>query len=342
MSGTIIFGGTGFLGRNIAKRFLLDTNHTVIIASRTPSPYKFENLDIDTGNLVHEQCDVTNDDDIMYLFERYQPKFCVNAISSWKESATSPFEDVHKYPVKRMVNECNKYRTAFAYISGLGVDADLATQQQFKSKYLAVRCESERIVNEAHNGQRASYIFRPGAIVSDEYPLCGILQPMVPLLYQLPHVVPAPLIGDGSTKMSLISVHDISKIVVDTLVSDSTAAAADCKTIDLGDPAQTVTLQALLDAINNALYAQPANTQKLTIPVPFFVYSLTVKIASALGALGVPLDTLLPIDATQLELMKKENAMVANASEELKDFQFEDCQKLIQSAVQKYKKDNDL
>mmetsp|Transcript_12333 Transcript_12333/g.19647 ORF Transcript_12333/g.19647 Transcript_12333/m.19647 type:complete len:333 (-) Transcript_12333:42-1040(-) len=331
MSTVLLFGGTGFLGSNIAKRLLTHTNHRVVIAARNPTLFKFQNAD--TNNLMHEYCDISSDDDIMTLFERYQPSYCVNAVSAWKETASASFEEIHYYPVKRIVNECNKYNCSLAYLSGLGCAADPDAAQKYKSRFLKVRCHSERVLVEGHankpkTSQRATLIFRPGGIVSDEYPPRGMLKPLIPLLHQLPAFAPMPLFGNGKNKMSLISVNDLSQIVVDRLLSDSTK----CQVIELGNPQNEVSYAELVNIVNKAIHGQP----KLTLSVWLWIWS---NIAKVVETVGTPLDEWVPLQRAQVELMKHD--LIAEPCEELKDFAYEDCFDLIGSAAQKYKKQHD-
>ena len=327
----IVFGGTGFLGRNIAKRLLNKTNHKVIIASR--NPLLFENSN--NENFIHEYCDITNDDNIMSLFSKYKPSYCVNSISLWKETSTISFEAVHKYPVKRIVNECNKYGTSLAYISGLGLDPDINAQHNFKSKFLKIRNESERIIIENQQNNRKSIIFRPGGIIDDAYPLNGMLTTLIPLLYGTPRYLPIPLFGNGQNKMSLISVNDLTKIVVDQLLTQDKDDNNKCKIIELGNPQNELRYVDLINFIHKSIYGEIGGylSERLTVNVPLFVWWNLAKLVESSGNL---LNGIVPLERAQVELMGKD--LVATPNVELKDFKYEDCFNLIQNAIKRYDK----
>ena len=336
MSNTLIFGGTGFLGRNIIKRlFNVNTTNKIIIASRDPS--SFQN-DYKNENIMNEQCDITKDDDIMNLFEKYQPQFAIKSIGFWRETPSLSFESVHYYPTKRIVNECNKYGTSFGYLSGLGLDPNIAERDKFKSKFLQIRSDAERIIIENHENNRKSRIFRAGGIIDDSYPLNGMLKTLIPLLYQTPRYLPMPSFGNGQNKMSLISINDLSQIVVDQLFSNhQDDDINDCKIIELGNPKNDIRYIDLIQLIHKAIYNDNPGylTEKLIISIPFFVWFNLAKLVEASRNY---LDDIVPLEKAQVELMMQD--LIAKPMDELKDLEYQDCFQLIKNAVNNYGKKN--
>ena len=123
---------------------------------------------------------------------------------------------------------------------------------------MKIRSEIERIIIEGqkNDNHRKSIISRPGGIIDDRYPLKEMLNKLLPFLCDTPRFLPMPLFGNGQNKISLISVNDLTKIVVDQLLSNDDDG--ENKIIELGNPKNDIRY---IDLINIA------NPNKLAIGI---------------------------------------------------------------------------
>jgi uncharacterized protein YbjT (DUF2867 family) len=181
-----VFGGTGFVGRRVA-RHLRGSGATVRIASRHPGRAESDSLEQIAANAHDErsvEAAVAGADGV------------VNAISLYVEHGRDTFQSVHVEAAARIARAARRAGTKrFVHLSGIGADAGSP------SPYIRSRGEGEAAVQTAFPGAviiRAAVMFAP-----DDAFLTTILR----LLRSLPAY---PMFGDGRTRLQPAYADDVA------------------------------------------------------------------------------------------------------------------------------------
>jgi uncharacterized protein YbjT (DUF2867 family) len=188
-----VFGGTGFVGRRIA-RHLSDSTVAVRTASRRPAGAAGNNVEQIVADAHDErsvEAAVAGVDGV------------VNAISLYVEHGGDTFHSVHveaAASIARVARRAGVKR--FVHLSGIGADA------ASPSPYIRSRGEGEAAVQAAFPGAvviRSAVMFAP-----DDAFLTTILG----LLRTLPAY---PLFGDGRTRLQPVYVGDVAAAIAEVL-----------------------------------------------------------------------------------------------------------------------------
>jgi uncharacterized protein YbjT (DUF2867 family) len=188
-----VFGGTGFVGRRVA-RHLRRSGATVRIASRHPRRAEGDSLEQIAANAHDErsvEAAVVGADGV------------VNAISLYVEQGRDTFHSVHVEAAARIARAARRAGTKrFVHLSGLGADAGSP------SPYIRSRGEGEAAVQTAFPGAviiRAAVMFAP-----DDAFLTTILR----LLRSLPAY---PMFGDGRTRLQPAYADDVAAAIAEVV-----------------------------------------------------------------------------------------------------------------------------
>jgi uncharacterized protein YbjT (DUF2867 family) len=259
-----VFGGTGFLGRRIARR-LLDKGFSVRIASRRPRPVNGDNPQLQSVSAdIREGASIARA--VAGAFG------AVNAISLYVERGTKTFDAIHVTAAERLADEARRAGVErLVHISGIGSDA------QSPSPYIRARGRGERVVRAAFDG---ATIIRPAVMfgIDDKF-----LNTLVKLLRRLPVY---PMFGRGETRLQPADVEDVGEAVARVLQRRDTAGLA----VECGGP-RVWSYEELLRTIAHAAKAKP-----ILLPVPFTAWQGMAWIAEMLPAVQVT--------RSQVELMQ--------------------------------------
>src|SRR5262245_34323563 len=193
ISRVTVFGGTGFIGRRVA-RHLHGSGATVRIASRHPKPAECEGLEQIAANAHDErsvEAAVAGADGV------------VNAISLYVEHGGDTFHSVHVEAAARIAGVARRAGIKrFVHLSGIGADA------ASPSSYIRCRGEGEAAVQAAFPG---AVIVRPAVMFASED---AFLTTILRLLRTLPAY---PLFGDGRTRLQPVYVDDVAAAIAQIL-----------------------------------------------------------------------------------------------------------------------------
>jgi uncharacterized protein YbjT (DUF2867 family) len=188
-----VFGGTGFVGRRVA-RHLRGSGAAVRIASRHPRRAEGDSLEQIAANAHDErsvEAAVVGADGV------------VNAISLYVEHGRDTFHSVHVEAAARIARAARRAGTKrFVHLSGIGADASSP------SPYIRSRGEGEAAVQAAFPGAviiRAAVMFGP-----DDAFLTTILG----LLRSLPAY---PMFGDGRTRLQPAHADDVAAAIAEVV-----------------------------------------------------------------------------------------------------------------------------
>ncbi len=217
-----IFGGTGFLGRQIV-RALAHAGYTIKVATRVPESAYFLRTAGNVGQIVPVGCSYGNDTDI-----RAAVRGCdvvVNCIGVLHEKGKNSFTRIHTELPRAIAKACGAESVSrFVHISAMACDEN-------HSKYGKSKRNGELAAFENFAG---ATILRPSVVFGAEDNFLNMFAKMSVLLPAL------PLIGGGHTKFQPVYVGDIAQAVMACLNKPETSGHI----YDLGGP-ETLTFRQL-------------------------------------------------------------------------------------------------
>jgi uncharacterized protein YbjT (DUF2867 family) len=264
-----VFGGTGFLGRRVA-RHLREAEFSVRIASRHPDRMpsgvdgpQLESIEAD----IHDERSVAD-----ALAGAYG---VVNAVSLYVERGTETFHSVHVESAQRLAIQARRAGVRrFVHVSGLGADPGSP------SLYIRKRGEGELAVRAAF---AEATLIRPAVMFG---PDDSFLTAILDLLRRLPIY---PMFGRGRTRLQPAYVEDIAEAIARVMQRAETHAMI----FEYGGP-HVYSYEELLGII-----AREAGLKPILVPVPFAAWHALAWIAEMLPR---P-----PVTRNQVELMQVDN-----------------------------------
>lgn len=268
-----IFGGTGFLGRRIARQ-ALNAGWTVRIGARHARPGLFAG---EVRQPEHVAVDIRDPDAVAESVKGSTG--VVNAVSLYVESRSESFQSIHVDAAGQVARAANAAAARLVHLSGIGVD------RRSPSPYVRARAFGEERVREA---DPRSVILRPGVLfgAGDAF-----LSATMQMIKWLPVV---PLFGTGGNRLQPVHVDDVARAAVAALDREDAPGV----TYELGGP-DTFTYGELLETL-----AARLGRKRWFLPVPFPLWHLLALMAAPLPG---P-----PITRDQVELLRRDNIVQAD------------------------------
>jgi uncharacterized protein YbjT (DUF2867 family) len=269
-----VFGGSGFLGRQIVRRLAAE-GAAVRVAVRRPERAAFA-ADPDAAEPVAAvRADVLDEAEVAAALAGSDA--AINAVGHYVERGRATFEAVHGAGAQRIARAAAEAGVGrLVQISGIGADP------RSRSRYVRARALGERLVEEAFP---AVTILRPSVMFGPEDAFLNQLAAVARVLPVL------PLFGTGAVRLQPVYVEDVAHAVSRALAT----TAAEGKVYELGGPA-TYSYKALL-----RLVLAHSGRRRLLLPVPYFAWQM---VATLLAALRNP-----PISRDQVVLMREDNVV---------------------------------
>lgn len=248
-----IFGGTGFIGRQIVKQ-LAQAGHKIKIATRAPeSAYELKTQG-DVGQITPIACDINDFDSITNAIEGSD--YVINCIGILFETKRQTFARIHTDLPESIATASAIHKVErLIHISALG--AGTAASKYAKSKY-----EGETKLLKAFP---SATILRPSIVFGHDD---SFFNRFAKLANKLPFL---PLIGGGHTKFQPVYVGDVAKAAVTALTAPTQG-----KIYELGG-SQTLSFKQLFE-----LMFQYTNNPKPLLPLPFLVAEMQATIMEKL------------------------------------------------------------
>ena len=278
-----VFGGTGFLGKEIVSRLTAE-GIAVRLAARHP-----DKAAADYGGEVRPvRADVRDAASVASAVEGADA--AVNAVGLYVEKGSETFEAVHEHGAQNVAERAAAAGVdRLIHMSGIGVDLDS------DSAYVRARAKAEELVRDAF--PRAT-ILRPSALFG---PDDAFINALAQIAYRTPVL---PLFGRGDTRLQPVFVGDVAEAALKALQHPDAPGS----TYELGGPG-VYSYRALIDLVLARM-----NRRRLLAPVPFPAWHLLAADASLLPS---P-----PLTRAQVSLMRHDN-VVAEDALSLKDLGIE-------------------
>lgn len=278
-----IFGGSGFVGRQVA-RLMAKEGWRVRIAVRRPDEALFTRTYGAVGQVVPVLCNIRDEMSVRAALSGADAAVnCVNILTpQGKSSFKAVFEDGAQN-IARLSAEMGV--TRLVHISGLGIDVDS------DSKYIALKSRGEAAVLAARPD---AVVLRPSVIFGADdnfYNRFAGMTRMGPMM---------PIVG-ARTRMQPVHVEDVAQAAV----LGATGAAAP-GIYELGGP-EVLTMRQIVDQVLTSV-----SRRKLVVGLPFPVARLA---ATALGVVQFVTGGLFtsPLSRDQLALLRTDNVVSPDA-----------------------------
>jgi uncharacterized protein YbjT (DUF2867 family) len=239
-----VFGGSGFLGRNVVRALAKD-GWRIRVAVRRPERANFLMPAGRVGQIQIVKCNVRDDAAVREALKHANS--AINLVGIIAQTGRQRFQALHvdaAERVARLAREAGISR--LLHVSALGASKDAP------SRYFQTCAEGQARVREGFPGAiivRPSLLFGPD---DDFFNKFAWLARMLPVL---------PLIGGGHTRFQPVFVGDVAQAIA-RLIDDPAAAGKD---YEFGGP-EILTFKQLLQLI-----LKETHRKRLLLPIPFFI-----------------------------------------------------------------------
>ncbi len=250
-----VFGGTGFVGRQIVRE-LAARGYIIKVATRIPESAYFLKPCGAVGQVVPVACDYADEASIRETVAGSD--YVVNCIGIlFEKGRKNKFKKVHVETPASIAKACADEKVSrFVHVSALGCDIGM-------SKYAKSKLEGEREVIAAFP---KATILRPSVIFGEDD---NFFNMFAELARYLPFL---PLIGGGTTKLQPVFVGDVADAVIAAVIDSG--ASYEGNVYELGGP-RVLTLKEVYEL----LFKYTERPRKL-IPLPFSVAKLEATFLS--------------------------------------------------------------
>jgi uncharacterized protein YbjT (DUF2867 family) len=273
-----VFGGTGFLGRQVASR-LRQYGARSRIASRHLDRSR-ELFGSDTDLLQSIEVDIHDVASVRKAMAGADA--AVNAVSLYVERGSETFRSVHVDAAQGLARAaCEAGVGRLVQISGIGSDPSSS------SSYIRARGQGELAVRDAFPD---ATLIRPAVMFGADD---AFLRPIADLLRRLPVY---PLFGQGETRLQPAFVEDVAEAVVVAMQQPDAGG----RTFECAGP-RIYTYAGLLRTIADAM-----QVKRPLMPMPFAVWHVVAGVAEWLPR---PV-----ITRNQVELMERDNVAAPHSA----------------------------
>ena len=269
-----VFGGSGFLGRQIVKH-LAEAGYGVRVAVRHPDRATSLARPGPDGGIELVEADVWNEATVARAVEGSAS--VVNTVGHYVEKGGATFDRVHGQGALHVARQAKKAGAErLVHISGVGADP------VSPSPYVRARGIGETLVRDAFDDVtilRPSVIFGPGD---------SFLNTLARMTRQSPIM---PLFGTGSTRLQPVFVGNVAEACIRVLADPSTRG----KVYELGGP-RIYAYRELVRSVRDRVAGRA-----LMVPFPFLAWDV---LAAVMATHPNP-----PLTRDQVTLMKRDNVV---------------------------------
>ncbi len=273
-----IFGGSGFLGRNVV-RALAKRDYRIRVAVRRPELAGYLQPIGKVGQIHAVQANLRYPASVAAAVR--DADVVINLVGILAPGGAQTFDAVQAQGAATVAGAAKAAGARLIHVSAIGAD------ENSLSAYARSKAAGEAAARDA---VPASIIFRPSVVFGPEDQFTNrfaSLARMAPML---------PLIGGGETKLQPVFVGDVARAIADAVDGKARSGA----TYELGGP-EVMTMRDILEFILKTI-----ERKRLLVPLPFPLAKLKAAFLQfAPGALKLTPD--------QVELLRTDNIVSAQA-----------------------------
>lgn len=274
----VVFGGTGFIGRQIVRE-LASQGVRVKVATRVPESAYFLKPYGAVGQVVPVLCDYSKPESIHDITRGAD--FVVNSVGILFQKGKAKFSKVHTDLPANIAQACvDNAVDRFVHISALGCENGA-------SKYAKSKLAGEEAIKEIFPKVtilRPSVVFGPDDDFFNKFAEMSVYPIML------------PLIGGGKTKFQPVYVGDVADAVMCALTFSSSGNQNPCgQTYELGGP-EVVSFKDIYKLI-----AKYTGRKRILLPLPFCMAKV---MAMCMSLLPKP-----PLTCDQVTSLKQDNVL---------------------------------
>ena len=278
-----IFGGTGFVGRQVVRSLAKQGFRVRVAARNVGRGYRLRMLG-DVGQIEVVQANLRNAASVARALDGAEA--CVNLVGILYERGRQGFQGLH-YMGARTVAEAAAARgiTRLVQMSAIGVD------DASSSKYARTKAMGEAAVRAA---VPTAVILRPSVMFGPEDDFFNRFAAMANFSPAL------PLPGGGATRFQPVYVGDVAAAVARVLTDPDCAG----RTYELGGPG-VFTFRELM-----AFVLRETGKARLLLPLPWPIAGIIGRVAALSAIVGIP-----PVlTADQVEALRSDNVVADSAA----------------------------
>ena len=278
MKSIIIFGGSGYVGKNLIRKFAQKGYKIIVPYQKQTNEAKLR-LFGSVGQIVPYHFNSLKDEKLLTLLNNSD--ICINLKTSWssnkKELKTSILD--FNSELINLLEQSNSMKK-FIFFSGLGTEKRSTFRNEIISK------TENLIIEKLQN----SVVIRPSVILGNNDQFLSNLLPIFKMSFFI------PLFGDGSKKFQPVLIDDVVEFVLKTIE----ASNVDKQLFELAGP-DIFTYREFYNLIADAM-----NKKRVLVPTPMPIMKPVVGLGEKLP--------FFPINSEQLSLFETDNTLSGNES----------------------------
>jgi uncharacterized protein YbjT (DUF2867 family) len=273
MKSIIIFGGSGYVGKNLIRSFV-KKDYKIIIPYQRQIDEAELRLSGSVGQIIPFHFSSLENPKLLSILKNTE--ICINLKTTWDSKESYLEKSIYTFN-KELIEIIKKSSTIkkFIYFSGLGTEKRSTLRNEIISK------TEELITRELKN----SMIIRPSVILGNGDQFLSSLLPIFKMSFFI------PLFGDGSKKFQPVLIEDIVDFVSNLIELPS----SDERLFELGGP-DVFTYREFYTLISELM-----NKKRVLVPVPMPIIKPIVGIGEK-----TPFS---PINLEQLSLFDSDNIL---------------------------------
>ncbi len=273
MKSVIIFGGSGYVGKNLIRSFAKKGYKIIVPYQRQINEANLR-LFGSVGQIIPFHFTSLKNSNLLSIIK--DTDICINLKTSWESKESGLDKAIFKFNSEliKIIKESNSIKK-YIFFSGLGTEKKLTLRNEIISK-------TENLINQELNN---SIIVRPSVILGNEDQFLSNLLPIFKISFFI------PLFGDGSKKFQPVLIEDIVEFVLNIIEMPT----INKRSFDLGGP-DVFTYKEFYSLISKLM-----NKKRVFIPVPMALMKPIVGIGEKTA--------FFPINLEQLSLFDTDNTL---------------------------------
>ena len=278
MKSIIIFGGAGYIGKNLIRRFAKEGYKIIVPYQKQTKEANLRLLGA-VGQIIPFHFTSLKNDKLLTLLNNSD--FCINLKTSWSSNKSELSRSILDFN-SELIDQIKLSSSIkkFIFFSGLGTE----TRSTFRNEIIS---KAENLVIE--NLQNA-VVIRPSVILGNNDQFLSNLLPIFKMSFFI------PLFGDGSKKFQPVLIDDVVEFVSKTIEESNN----DKQLFELAGP-DIFTYKEFYNLIADAM-----NKKRVLVPAPMPIMKPVVGLGEKLP--------FFPINSEQLSLFETDNTLSGKES----------------------------